>query len=130
MLALSRAIVCLHVALLPAVSCQFGNAQVNWENSNPTVTTPKAPEPSQHLSLEQLPKAMLTDILNGLNAKCATCETHGHYVSRIRSACLSLGPKALKAQLALRNVRCDGCTMREHYLDRVLDTVHILAVRK
>ena len=106
---------------------QFGNANVQWDNAKPTVTTPTAAHhaPTDHASLQQLSTEALTGILSGLHTTCDTCETHGHYVSRIRSACLALGPKALKAQLALRGVRCEGCTMREHFLDRVMDTIHM-----
>ena len=50
--------------------------------------------------------ATLTDILAGLNAECEACSTQSHYVSKIRSACLGLGLKALKAQLSKRGLRC------------------------
>ena len=32
--------------------------------------------------------------------KCTECESVGHFVSKVRSTCLGLGPKALKVQLA------------------------------
>jgi hypothetical protein len=135
-------------AWLSGVVAQFGNAQVQWENANPTVTTPTAHANADQASLQQLSAEDLVGVLSGLNVECDSCNTRGHYISRIRSACLSMGPKALKAQcvisqtpvlllvprrrarcpcgrLAARGVACDGCTMREHYLDRVLDTVHV-----
>jgi len=53
-----------------------------------------------------------------------TCWPH-NWVSRVRAACLESSPKALKAGLAARGIKCDGCNMREQYLDRLLDSVHL-----
>ena len=33
--------------------------------------------------------------------------------------------KKLKAALAARGIKCEGCSSREHYLDRLLDSVHL-----
>ena len=120
--------------LLDVAAGQFGTAHVSWDSkNNPSVSTPgevpmrefAPPVDGRRTGLSQLPVTALHDILAGLNTECPSCETTGHYVSRIRSQCLALGPKALKQQLTKRGLRCDGCTMREHYLDRVLDTVHL-----
>ena len=116
-------------------SAQFGNANVQWDSqANPTISQPdavptqdfKATANSRRAGLASLPVAKLIEVLSGLNVECVECMTPGHYVSRVRSACLALGPKALKAQLSKRGVLCEGCTQKEHYLDRVLDTVHLL----
>ena len=130
-----RASCCAAVLLLAVgAHAQFGNANVQWDsNAQPSVKAPGsvptrdhvAPPNARRTGLMQLPVATLTEILASLNAECPTCQSHGHFVSRIRAACLAMGPKALKAQLAKRGLRCDGCTMREHYMDRVLDTVHL-----
>ena len=113
---------------------QFGNAHVQWDaQANPTVTTPdtvptrnvKVTADGRKTGLMSLPIATLTEILSGLNVECTECESVGHFVSKVRSTCLGLGPKALKVQLAKRGVKCEGCTQKEHYLDRVLDTVHL-----
>ena len=120
--------------LLAHASCQFGNAHVQWDaQSNPTVTAPnavpirdiKVTADGRKRGLMSLPVETLTEILSGMNVECATCQTLGHYVSKVRSTCFGLGPKALKAQLAKRGVKCEGCTQKEHYLDRVLDTIHL-----
>ena len=111
---------------------QFGNAHVHWDNAHPTVLTNEAPTvdytapaDGRHNSLSSHSIMQLSEILTGLNTECTSCETLGHYVSKIRAACLALPPKALKSQLSARGVKCEGCTMREHYLDRVLDTIHL-----
>lgn len=126
-------LLCVHVR------AQFGNAHVKWDSSNnPHVTTPESVPPqeftatasSRRTGLAAHPVAKLSQILAGLNAECEACETQSHYISKIRSTCLSLGPKALKAQLTKRGIRCEGCTMKEHYLDRVLDTVHLSPKKK
>ena len=129
-----RGLVAIVLACASGACAQFGNAHVQWDsNANPTVSMPgavpsrefTAPADGRRTSLARLPVVALTDILTGLSAECDACQTRGHFVSRIRSACLALGPKALKAQLAKRGVRREGGTMREHYLDRVLDTIHL-----
>ena len=123
----------LLAACAACAAAQFGNANVQWDSAaNPTVNAGeptlhsfKAPEDGRRTSLASLSRSSLSDILTGLNAECPACETDGHYISRIRSTCFALGPKALKAQLTKRGVKCEGCSMREHYLDKVLDTVHL-----
>ena len=123
---------------LPRALAQFGNANVKWDSSNqPHVTTPEsvptreysAPANGRRTSLNAQPVSTLTEILTGLKTECEACVTRTHYVSKIRSTCLALGPKALKEQLKLRGIRCSGCTQREHYLDKVLDTVHMSPAR-
>ena len=127
----------LLLALVPTTLSQFGNAFVQWDaNAVPTVHTPGLPAQREYIapsgksrreSLLQLDQKSLIEILSKLDAEtCMTCETNGHYISKIRAACLGLGPKGLKQQLLKRGVKCDGCTMREHYLDKVLDTIHLM----
>merc|ERR1712046_341165 len=127
--------------LCGATDAQFGNLEVKWEGSatasggRPRVTDPsvrhwKPPEDIRRTSLVDLSIDALADIVRGLGARCDSCATQGHWVSRVRSACLELAPKALKASLKDRGVKCEGCTMREHYLDRLLDSVHLPKLSK
>ena len=67
-------------------------------------------------------EAILED---GFSDKCGACVSHGHLVSRIRSTCLSISGKEVKRQLTKRGVKCAGCSSREHYVDRLLDVVHM-----
>ena len=117
---------------LTASSAQFGTASVQWQNSNPTVgeSPPlkdiKTPEGSRRSGLHGLSVESLTAIMeDGFSKGCEGCAHKGHWVSRIRSECLALGPKGIKQQLVRRGIKCTGCSSREHYLDRLLDVVHL-----
>lgn len=118
---------------------QFGNLEIKWETSaaggRPRVTEDRSvefspPDDVRRVSLAELPISTLSDIVSGLGATCESCANRGHWLSRVRSACLELPPKALKRSLNDRGVKCEGCTMREHYLDRLLDSVHLPVVSK
>ena len=126
--------------MLCAAGAQFGNLEIKWETSANGASRPRVAEdqhvefvPPEHVrkvSLSELPVSALTDIMTGLGASCETCATRGHWLSRVRAACLEMGPKALKKSLNDRGVKCEGCTMREHYLDRLLDSLHLPRVNR
>ena len=118
---------------------QFGNLEIKWESSasgdKPRLSEDRTvewtpPKDIRRTSLANLPISSLSDIVEGLGASCDSCSTHSHWVSRVRSACYELAPKALKKSLSARGVKCEGCAMREHYLDRLLDSVHLPLQRK
>ena len=122
----------LLMLLAVCTPAQFGTASVQWSNSNPTVgESPalkdiKTPAGSRSTGLHVLSTENLRQILEeGFADSCESCKTHGHLISRIRSACLSSGPKEVKRQLTKRGIKCAGCSSREHYLDRLLDVVHL-----
>ena len=137
---LRRSIAVLALALTNLASAQFGNANINWgSEASPAVVVNNeeplrdirnpAPRGVRQTGLASLQAAELEDILAGFGlSRLGT--TNAHMISQIRAACLGLAPKALKAQLATRGLRCDGCTHREAYLDRLLDSVHIAPKRK
>ena len=131
----------LALALASLVSAQFGNANINWgsssepspavvvNNEEPLRDVKSSPRGIRRTGLTSLQAAELEDILAGFGlGRLGT--TNAHMLSQIRAACLGLAPKALKAQLATRGLRCDGCAHREAYLDRLLDSVHIAPKRK
>ena len=131
----------LTLSLLPALArAQFGNAQVQWDASaNPNVIVPnmeplkefKATKGSRSTGLAALSIEELSAIQAGLGVgECPLCTTQGHYISSIRHACLDLGAKAVKSQLVKRGLRCEGCTTREQYLDKLLDAVHVPLKKK
>ena len=138
----SMAAILVRVLLMSAVcgACgQFGNLEIKWETSaaggRPRVTEDRSvdftpPKDVRRTSLSQLPISTLSEIVTSLGGTCERCVSRGHWVSRVRSACLELAPKALKKSLSDRGVKCEGCTMREQYLDRLLDSVHLPMVRK
>ena len=124
------------LTLLPTVAlAQFGNAQVQWDSSaNPNVIVSnheplkefKASKGTRSTGLAALSLDELSAIQAGLGVgDCPLCTTRGHYISSIRHGCLDLGAKAVKAQLVKRGLRCEGCTTREQYLDKLLDAVHL-----
>lgn len=123
----------MFVAILAVCApAQFGTANVQWANANPTVgespplRNVKAPLGSRQTSLQSLSVEELRTILeDGFSDKCGACVSHGHLVSRIRSTCLSISGKEVKRQLTKRGVKCAGCSSREHYVDRLLDVVHM-----
>ena len=137
---LRRSIAVLTLALTNLASAQFGNANINWgSEASPAVVVNNeeplrdirnpAPSGVRQTGLASLQAAELEDILAGFGlSRLGT--TNAHMISQIRAACLGLAPKALKAQLATRGLRCDGCAHREAYLDRLLDSVHIAPKRK
>ena len=120
------------LALLAVATAQFGTASVQWNNNaKPTVSTNEVPlqnvktaAGTRQSGLEALPLESLKDIVGGFGHECSVCETRGHWISRIRSACLDLSPKQVKRQLTRRGIGCPSCSTREHYLDKLLDTVH------
>ena len=56
---------------------------------------------------------------------CKTCETHEHWQSIVRHGILEMEQSKLKAQLTMRGIKCEGCTAIEHYVDKLLDSVHV-----
>ena len=121
------------LALLPLTAAGFGSANVEWDsNNNPSVATNepplrdfKAPAGTRQSGLSSLAIEDLAAILEGVGVACDACQTRGHYISRVRSACLDLPAKQVRAQLTKRGVRCDGCTSREQFLDKLLDSAHL-----
>ena len=119
-------------AMLAVASGQFGTASVQWSNNaKPTVSTNDVPlqnvkttAGTRQSGLEALSLESLKEIVDGFGQECGPCETRGHWISHIRSACLDLPPKQVKKQLSRRGINCPSCSTREHYLDRLLDTVH------
>ena len=89
---------------------------MQWERDEPRVNM-DAPKQFDVKQVQSLKEA-----LRSLDASCDTCKTHGHWLSRVRSVCIDLPPKKLKSVLAKRGLRCEGCTMREHYLDKLLQS--------
>ena len=109
------------------------------------------PEDVRRRGLAELPLETLMETVTSLGTECSECSTRGHWVSAVRSACLEvrtpthttparalgraalthlrvrpqLPPKKLKAALIARGIKCEGCSSREHYLDRLLDSVHL-----
>ena len=92
------ALVCL---LATSASAQFGNLEVKWDSSSagshPRVEGSSgrsqegsSPEDERRRGLPDLPIAALKEIVAGLGASCDACTTHGHWVSRVRSACLEV----------------------------------------
>jgi hypothetical protein len=113
------------------VAC-FGNAHVQWDNTNPVVMTSEVPlrdfkpaSGTRRSGLTALAKPQLLETLAGLGASCESCASEGHLVSKIRAVCLELTPKNVKAALTRRGIKCEGCTNREQYLDKLLDAVHL-----
>ena len=130
---------CVLLLALSAVSSQFGNLEVKWDKDStgqgPRVTEEStnnwvAPADVRRTSLAELPIDTLIVIVKGMGKTCTKCVTQGHWVSRVRSACLESTPKNLKAALTARGIKCNGCSMREHYLDRLLDSVHLPVLLK
>ena len=120
----------------------FGNLAVNWQaEGTDGATTPlvtlgngvdkthkkdfKAPPDIRRSNLETLPIAELSSILTGMGRTCERCVSVGHWTSKVRHTVLELQNKALKAQLSKRGVRCEACSQREQYIDRLLDSVHL-----
>lgn len=131
-----RLLTLLLFTLASRASSQFGNLEVKWDRTDDgSAPRPRvADEPTRHwdppadirrTSLAALAVPVLSGIVSGFGKTCESCVTHGHWVSRVRAACLESSPKALKAGLAARGIKCDGCNMREQYLDRLLDSVHL-----
>jgi len=81
-----------------SAAAQFGNIEVKWDSSGsgrPRVAEDRtieftAPEDVRRHGLAALPLDTLTEIVHSLGAKCETCTTRGHWVSRVRSACLEV----------------------------------------
>ena len=130
-------ILLLALATAGLASAQFGNANINWGSEAPAVVVNNE-EPLR--DVKPSPQGIRQSGLTGLNADELELilqgfglerlgSTTAHMVSQIRAACLGLAPKGLKAQLAKRGLRCDGCQHREAYLDRLLDSVHLAPKR-
>lgn len=124
----------LSLALVARAAGQFGTLGINWEQGS-TGSKPRLAEDKsithrpardvRRTALASLPMPQLQAVAASLKATCDSCVTAAHWVAHIRGTCLEASPKALKAHLSKRGVKCAGCTMREHYLDRLLDSVHL-----
>ena len=85
----------------------------------------KPPADVRRSSLEALSLDELTVILTRMGRKCDECTTIGHWASKVRHTVLELKNKAIQNQLTKRGVRCESCSSREQYVDRLLDSVHL-----
>lgn len=129
----SRGALLVFCVCLGSAGAQFGNANINWNvdkepavvvNNEEPLREVKTPHGTRKTGLYTLSMEELKVVMDGFGLE-PRGTTPGHMISQIRGACLGLAPKGLKAQLAKRGLRCEGCQHREAFLDKLLDSVHL-----
>ena len=124
------------VLCLAAVARAGMNVNVEWQVEEGGATTPLVkdqelvkdhkPKPDARLNnLLNLDTDALTAIVTSFGGTCDTCSTTGHWISKVRHSMLEMNNRVLRSHLTKRGIKCGECTQREHFLDRLIDTVHL-----
>ena len=110
------------------------NLNVEWQveasgDTTPLVkdqlADPKVKPDARLNNLFGLNTEALSAIVTSFGGTCDTCSTTGHWVSKVRHSMLEMNNRVLRTHLTKRGIKCGECTQREHFLDRLIDTVHL-----